>query len=77
MIADDMESGSGTWAVAGNADNTDEELGFARVGNTAESLHEQVHTILVDEPQDVVGTFANGLGDVKDVSTLPQQGGRT
>ena len=50
---------------------------FTRVACTAEPLHEQVHTILVNETQDAVGTFANGLSDVEDVSALTHQGGRT
>ena len=31
----------------------------------AETFHEQVHTVLVDEPKDAIGTFANGLSDVR------------
>ena len=77
MIVDGMESGSGTWAVLSDADGADNKTGFARVGDTAQPLHEQVHTVLVDETQDAVGTFANGLSDVEDVATLPQQSGRT
>ena len=72
-----MESGSGTQTVAGDADSTDNKTGFARVGDKAEPLHEQVHTVLVNENKDAVGKFANGSSDVKDVSALPQQGGRT
>ena len=67
MIVDSMES----------ADTADNKTGFARIGDTAEPLHEQVHTVLPDETQDAFGTGANGSSDVEDVSALPQQGGRT
>ena len=71
MIVDGMESGSSTQAVAGDADGTDKKPRFARVGDTAESLLEQVHTVSVDQTKDTVGSFADGLSDVKDVPALP------
>ena len=44
--------------VASDADSTDNKTEFC---SAAELLHEQVHTVLVHETQDAVGTFANGL----------------
>ena len=47
---------------------------FARVGRPTRAHHEQMHTILVNEAQDTVGTCADGLGDVEDVSALAYHG---
>ena len=70
MLIDGMESGSGKSAVAGGAEGAGNASGF---GDMAEPLHGQVHTVWVNEAQDAVGTFADGLSDVEDVSALPQK----
>ena len=45
-----------------------DKAGFTRVGGPTKAFHEQVHTVLVNEAKDAVGTCADGLGDVEDVS---------
>ena len=65
-----MEPGSRAQAIARDTQCTRDEAGFTRVGGPTKAFHEQVHTVLVNEAKDAVGTCADGLGDVEDVSAL-------